>query len=114
VGVQDDEGMLVYAEVRKDRRPGADAAMLTSLLDKLGCGAKLSWTHPWVPDFEGTTAAHGRVVELSRIDGPGGRRVFEDTPIVEPDEWVPLQARRIRYFKKPRHASTDPADDATQ
>ncbi len=114
VGVQDDEGMMVYAEVRKDHRPGADAAMLTSLLDRLGCTAKLLLTHPWGPDFESATAARGRVVELSRIDGPGGRRIFQDTPIVEPDEWGPLQARRIRYFKKPKQASTDTADHATQ
>ena len=41
-------------------------------------------------------------VRLLRAAGPGGRRIFEDTPVVPFKEWYPLQARRIRYFKKPK------------
>ena len=35
-----------------------------------------------------------------RAPAPGARRIFNDTAIVEPEVWVPLQAKRIRYFKK--------------
>ena len=31
---------------------------------------------------------------------PGGRRFFEDTPVVKRDEWYKLQQHRVRYFKK--------------
>ena len=34
--------------------------------------------------------------------GPGAGRFFEDTPIVPFDKWYALQAKRIRYFKKPK------------
>ncbi len=120
VGVQDDEGMLVYAEVQKDRRPAADGAMLAGLLDKLGCSSKLLLEHAWSPDFsesdggQGATAHAGRVVRLVRTEAPGGRRIFQDTPITEPDVWVPLQARRIRYFKKPKSEAASGGDDAPE
>lgn len=39
-------------------------------------------------------------VRMLRHAGPGGRRIFEGTPIVPMKTWYPLQARRIRYFKK--------------
>ncbi|HZO12403.1 MAG TPA: hypothetical protein VFB62_04070, partial [Polyangiaceae bacterium] len=39
-------------------------------------------------------------VRFFRQSGPGGRTIFEQTPIVPQKTWFPLQARRIRYFKK--------------
>ena len=40
------------------------------------------------------------VVRLLRAEAAGGRRIFEDTPIVPFQTWYALQAQRIRYFKK--------------
>jgi hypothetical protein len=105
LGVQDDDGMLVYIEVQEGRRPGADGAMLTGMLEKLGCSSRLLLTQPLLPSF-GHRAKEGqrfeREVQFVRIDAPGARRIFESTQVVEPGEWAPLQARRIRYFKKPK------------
>ena len=114
VGVQDDEGMLVYAEVQGEHKPGADAAMLVGLLDKLGCSTKLMLGEPLVADLGGADAGkpQGRQIRLVRAEAPGGRRIFPDTPIAEPNEWGPLQARRIRYFKKPKKA--EGGDDAPE
>jgi hypothetical protein len=41
-------------------------------------------------------------VRLTRIDAPGAKRFHEATPIVPLTTWYPLQAKRIRYFKKPK------------
>jgi hypothetical protein len=48
-------------------------------------------------------------VKLARVEAPGAKRIFEDTPIVPFDVWYPLQQKRIRYFKKP--ADAPPASD---
>ena len=46
-------------------------------------------------------------VRLARVDAPGGRRFMEQTPIVPFDTWYPLQAKRIRYFKKPKSEAAE-------
>lgn len=103
VGVQDDDGMLVYIEVQEGRRPGADAALLSSLLDKVGCSSKVMLARPLLPTFGDQPGPRAeRVVQLVRVQAPGAGRIFESTPVVDPNEWAPLQAKRIRYFKKPK------------
>ena len=106
LGVQDDDGMLVYAEVQEGRQAGQDGALLTKLLDRLGCSSKLLLSQPLLPTFGSEQDAGARrfdrVVQFVRIEAPGATRIFESTPIVDPSEWAPLQARRIRYFKKPK------------
>lgn len=104
LGVQDDDGMLVYAEVQEGREAGRDGALLSQLLDKLACSTKLLLTRPLLPSFgqqpDAPAQRFERVVHFVRVDAPGAERIFESTPIVEPSVWAPLQARRIRYFKK--------------
>jgi len=121
LGVDDEDGMLVYAEVQEGRRAGDDAALLTRILEKLGCSSRLLLTRPLLPSFGGTQNATefdgatgakdgsraGRTVQFVRIEAPGGRRVFESTPVAGPNEWGPPQARRIRYFKKPKAADDE-------
>jgi hypothetical protein len=104
LGVQDEDGMLLYAEVQEGRRAGADGALLASLLEKIGCSSQVLLTQPLLPTFgqaNGAGPRFEREVQLVRTDAPGAKRIFESTPVVHPDEWQPLQARRIRYFKKP-------------
>jgi hypothetical protein len=114
LGIQDDDGMLVYVEVQDDRREGEDGALLSSLLEKLGCSSRLLLKLSLVPAFGAEPVAadekgrtFGRVVRLVRGQAPGAARIFEDTPIVDPSEWAPLQAKRIRYFKKPKKTSEE-------
>ena len=44
--------------------------------------------------------AESAQVRLIRKPGPGARKIFPDTPVVPLKDWYPLQAKRIRYFKK--------------
>jgi hypothetical protein len=111
VGVQDADGMLVYAEVQQGRRQGQDGPMLDALLEKLGCSSRLLLERPLLPAFgqqplpvDPKGQSFGRVVRLVRVPAPGAKRIFADTPIVDPSEWSPLQAKRIRYFRKTQEA----------
>jgi len=114
IGVQDQDGMLVYAEVQEGRRPGQDGSLLARLLDSLGCSSRILLNQPLLPTF-GEDPGKGderfeRVVHFVRTEAPGARRIFTDTPIVEASEWVPLQRRRIRYFKKRKKKDKDEDD----
>lgn len=107
VGLQDQDGMLVYAEVQDDRRPEIDADLLTKALQQAGCSSVLLLQAPLLPVFGNEPAVtdaqgrpFGRQVRLLRGKAPGAQRFFSDTPVVDPKEWAPLQAKRIRYFKK--------------
>lgn len=105
IGIQDEDGMLVYAEVQGERRPGQDGAMLRQALGKLGCTTVVMLRKPLAPTFGDEPAAGERVVRLSRVDRAAARVVFPDTPVVGIKEWYPLQAKRVRYFKKPSVAA---------
>ena len=105
VGITDDDGMLLYAET--DAPDSAPA--LERLLGALGCSSKMLLAHSLAPALGGTTNLDGAPavpgdtasVRLVRRSGPGARSIFEDTPVVPPEVWQPLQMRRIRYLKKP-------------
>jgi hypothetical protein len=83
--------------------------MLAALLKKLGCPAPLLLNRPLGVAVGGGRDLAGNVVRggaknalrLVRRATPGAKRMFEDTPIVHPDIWYPLQAKRVRYFRKP-------------
>jgi hypothetical protein len=105
VGIADDDGMLLYVETDV-----TDAARsLDQLLTKLGCSSKMFLSRALAPALGGTTGLDGAPVTLAdtasvrlvRRAGPGAKSIFEDTPVVPPEVWQPLQMRRIRYFKKP-------------
>ncbi len=116
MGVQDEDGMLLYAEVQQGRRRGADGALLSKLLDKVGCSSQLILTKPLLPSFgqEAGDQRFERVVQFVRIEAPGAKRIFESTPIVEPSEWVPLQARRIRYFKERKKKEEEEKEEKSE
>ncbi len=113
VGVQDEDGMLVWAELPSDM--GADAATaatLDALLVRLGCGVRMA-----VPgraqallgggvaalDAAGNPAAAPATptVRLVRASAPDAHPIFADTPVVPIQVWQPLQMKRVRYFYKP-------------
>jgi hypothetical protein len=119
VGITDDDGMLLYAEAP----PGPDAAhLLDALLARLGCSSRMALAHALTPALGGTTSISGDPVMLSdvatvrlvRREPPSARSIFEDTPVVGPEVWQPLQMRRVRYFKKPTPAASSSAAAASE
>lgn len=135
VGVEDEGGMLVYAELAGAEAAGAapgpagataagagdprDAKLLDDFVKKLGCSSRILLARRLPLALGGDTDLAGAathppsgpgVVRLVRAEAPGAGRVFEDTPIVPFDTWYPLQQKRIRYFKKPK--GDDGGDDA--
>ncbi|MFS8070085.1 MAG: hypothetical protein ACMG6S_27285, partial [Byssovorax sp.] len=127
VGVNDEDGMLVYAEVlgapagaAPSPAPSGSAApppargsaegarALDALLKKLGCSTRILLAQPLSLALGGGIDLGGAAVRppsgagavrLMRAEAPGAKRIFEDTPIVPFDTWYPLQQKRIRYFK---------------
>jgi hypothetical protein len=99
---------MIYAEIASSPRAGADGALLTALLQRLGCENPVLLDRPLGVavggdrDLSGNALAKAKIsLRLVRRATPGARRIFEDTPIVHPDVWYPLQAKRVRYFRKP-------------
>lgn len=110
VGVHDESGMLFYVEAEQAAGTAAlDMRAIRDLLAKLGCSQVLVLDKPLALAMGGTLALSGDVirpptgkgvVRFIRSEPPGGKRFFEDTPVVSKDIWYPLQQQRVRYFKK--------------
>jgi hypothetical protein len=118
IGVNDEDGMLVYAELSAPPAApaAADGKLLAELLKKAGCSSTVFLKAPWSMALGGDTSLAGAAmhppsgataVRLARVQAPGAGRFFEDTPIVPFDKWYPLQQKRIRYFKKPKSEAAD-------
>lgn len=110
LGVSDEDGMLLYVEVASDK-PAAqgNGKLLADLLGKLGCSQSVYLEAPLPLALGGDTDLAGKAthppqaatsVKLVRTKAPGAGRFFEDTPVVPHSVWYPLQAHRVRYFKK--------------
>jgi hypothetical protein len=113
VGIRQESGMLVYAEVVTAARPGQDGEMLDALLERLGCKTRLLLARPLELALGGERDLSGHPVPRNKADlrlvrgeVPGARRIFPDTPIVPPKEWHALQAKRVRYFRKAEPAAS--------
>jgi hypothetical protein len=107
LGVERDGGMLIYVELQTDE-PVASKE-LVALLDAMKVHDVLLLDARLPIALGGDTDVLGGAVRLPdspaqqrwlRRPGAGGRRMFPSTPVVPFKEWYPLQARRIRYFKK--------------
>jgi hypothetical protein len=114
VGVSDEDGTLLYAE--STAAPDA-AKQIDALLARLGCSNRMILAHALSPALGGTITLEGDAAKPS--DGPTVRLVrreiksastiFDDTPVVPPEVWQPLQMRRVRYFRKPAPPTPAPA-----
>jgi hypothetical protein len=115
VCIRDDDGMAIYL----DAGGMVASSTLEPLLRAAGCTTFLYLDAPWPLALGGDTDLAGAAVHaptgasavrLARAPGPGGKRIFEDTPIVPFDVWYTLQQKRIRYFKKREsEAAAEPA-----
>ena len=82
---------------------------MAALLASLGCtevmAAPLGFDFRFGEslDVDGELAQRplvGHKIELVRRTAPGVRLLFPNTPVVAPEVWQPLQAKRVRYFGK--------------
>jgi hypothetical protein len=106
-------GMLVYAEVNTSRDAAKDGAMLRALLDSMGCKAKLYLSKSWTVAIGGERDLSGHPFTLAkgapklvRVQVPSVERIFPNTAVTAPSVWYPLQAKRVRYFHKPKPAGS--------
>jgi hypothetical protein len=116
LGVQDEDGMLLWVELPEGERADATtAASMDSLLQSLGCTQRMSLPGDSRALPGGTLDATGEplrtapspsAAHLVRMRAPDAHPVFESTPIVPVSTWQPLQAKRIRYFYKPPPAAS--------
>ncbi|WP_437972371.1 hypothetical protein WMF04_25130 [Sorangium sp. So ce260] len=135
LGVNDEDGMLIYVErvaAGPSSAPDAalspdasappptpvdprDAKLLQDFLARLGCSSRIYLPRPLSVALGGDTDLSGaavhppsgpRAVRLTRAEAPGAGRMFESTPIVPHSVWYPLQQKRVRYFKKPKKEET--------
>jgi hypothetical protein len=119
LGVQDEDGMLVWIELPADMRTDAGtAARLDALLVRTGCGTRMAVPGRAQALLGGTLDAAGDTVaspgpltgppnlRLVRATAPDAHPIFTDTPIVPIQVWQPLQKQRVRYFYKPASQPT--------
>ncbi len=115
IGIGQRDGMIYYAEITTAPKPDEDAELLGELLEQRGCRHRLLLTRSLEPALGGDRDLSGHPVSVKgglrvvRTEAIGARRIFEDTPVVDPMVWYPLQSKRIRYFrkKKPKEATTE-------
>jgi hypothetical protein len=124
VGVQDEDGMLVWVELPTDV-PTADAQTskaMDALLDHLGCSTRMSLPGDSRAFLGGSLDLSGSPVvgaptaigaRLSRDHAPDAHSLFDSTPIVPIQVWQPLQAKRVRYFYKPTQPAVQAAPIAS-
>jgi hypothetical protein len=110
VGVQDEDGMLDWIELLPETTPSATTAkLMDSVLARAGCSSRMLVTGDSRALLGGTldlaaqpfqAAVGATAARLVRDAAPGARLAF-DTPVVPPAIWQPLQAQRVRYFRRP-------------
>jgi hypothetical protein len=114
VGVQDEDGMLVWVEVAPEAEPDARTAVaMDQLLERLGCSARMAVSDARILlggtlDLAGApaAAAPASAVRLVRAQAPDAHAFMTATPLVDVEVWRPLQAKRVRYFYKPAPSSS--------
>jgi hypothetical protein len=123
VGVQDEDGMLVWVELPPEVRPDAQtASAMDALLEQLGCATRMAVPGEARALLGGSLDVTGAPVavaalpsspsRLIRAHAPDAHAIFPDTPIVPVPVWQPLQAKRVRYFYKPPPAASSASSGA--
>jgi hypothetical protein len=114
----DGEKMFVYAEIATAPDRNQDGALLHSLLKQMGCSRPVLLSERLQVALGGQRDLAGHPVALQRdtsrlcrFAGPGGQLIFKDTPVVARRVWEPLQAKRVRYFRKPKRPDAGAEDE---
>jgi hypothetical protein len=111
VCVQDEDGMLGWAELPESAAPSAEtAASMNTALFRMGCtrtfgvrAGKNQRPHAFFGQVPAGIEVDARLV---RGQCPSAK-LFFDTKVVSPAVWQPLQTKRIRYFARPKQAEND-------
>lgn len=105
----DGAGMLLYLEVSTGRDAARDGELIDDVLKGLGTKHTLYLSKPLGLALGGDRDLRGRslpadptALRLVRRPPPGATRIFPETPVVPVNVWYPLQAKRVRYFPKPK------------
>jgi hypothetical protein len=110
VGIHDEEGMLEWVEFAPESPTPPDSAnLLLAVLAESGCSRRVVLRTPGTArvggtvDLDGVAAdpVIGPTARLVRAEPPSARLYFDGTAVVPPTVWQPLQAKRVRYFRKP-------------
>jgi hypothetical protein len=94
----------VYVELSGSSDRARDAATYERILNEVGAHDRLYFGQPISVRLDSRVPASPAATGFVRQQGPHGMRVFEDTPIVSPKVWMPLQDKRLRYTKQPKAA----------
>ena len=95
-------GIWAYAEVAAGVDSARDIKMLETLLRQLGSRQIVYFGHPLSIKLGSTIVGSTTAIKLERREGPHGMRIFPQTSIVSPREWMPLQEKRTRYLRAPK------------
>jgi hypothetical protein len=113
----DADGMVAYAEVSTAPDANRDAALLDRLLTDLGCTERLFLRQPMSVSLAGRDLSDhpapvdSKMIRLVRTDSGGARRIFSETPVLPPKDWMPLQ-RQTRFW--PKESESAPSASAAQ
>jgi hypothetical protein len=94
----------VYVELSGSTDRARDVTTYERVLNEVGAHERLYFGQPISIKFDGRVPTSATSTGFVRQQGPHGMRVFEDTPIVSPKVWMPLQEKRLRYTKQPKAA----------
>jgi hypothetical protein len=106
----DADGMVFYAEVATALDPSRDAALLDELLTASGCVDRLFLRRPIGLSLAGRdlsdhpASVDAKTIRLVRTESGGARRIFSETPVLPPKDWMPLQ-RQTRFWPKESEAA---------
>jgi hypothetical protein len=84
--------------------------LLDRLLTSLGCSDRLFLRRPIEVSLAGRDLSDhpapvdARMIRLVRTGNGGARRIFRETPVLSPKDWMPLQ-RQTRFWPKESEAA---------
>lgn len=105
VGISDEDGMLQWIELLPEDVPSAEASeAMLKLLERIGCSSRALVSGDIRAFLGGTLDVGGEpaapasaTVRLARATAPGGKQIFESTPVVPQSVWQPLQSQRVKW-----------------
>jgi len=114
----DADGMVVYAEVATAPDMARDATLLDGVLASAGCSERIFFRQNLTVSLAGRDLSdhpaptERNAVRLVRTESGGARRIFRETPVLPPKDWMPLQ-RQTRFWPKDvEGAPSAPASDS--
>ena len=111
----DRAGMLTVAELPRNSADSDSVARIDGMLSGAGCDLRLFVKGKAIlvggaPWGDARDAMARDYVRFGRGTTPSAKPFFQETPVVSPAIWQPLQSQRIRYFRKPKRVASETLD----